>query len=131
MDLSRLNQLKTVLCEAKEFNLIMHAFYDILDQPGFSDCFVEVLSPDLEKQILSVGKAIFRKHTVKLKQSLYLRIDEYKFQYARAYLEGRPMSAIYFEDIDKGLICVAMEGGGTQFARITRKMVPKDFADMN
>lgn len=131
MDLSQLNQLKQTLCVGTKFNEIMHAFFDITDQPGFFDCGQRVFDAGLQDMVQRVAERMLHPQPVKLQNFLGVLIDEYHFTHAGGMINGSPLQMFYFSDIDKGLLAVLMSGGMTQFARITRKPMAKGAEQWN
>ena len=48
-----------------------------------------------------------------------LKLSKYPFYHGACFIHGRPVSILYFEDIDMGLVCTASTFPYMQFARFT------------
>src|SRR4051794_13723715 len=106
MDLSLLKTLKQKLHEAEKFSDVWDYF---LTNFGEREAFIalgqQAGDPFLEMVLSQVGEQLFGRK-IHVTDMMLTRIPEYGFIHGTVHLEGKLTSAIYFEEIHKGLLAV-------------------------
>src|SRR4051794_5566498 len=104
MDLALLDTLKQKLHEATEFSDVWDYFLtNFGEQEEFIELGQRASDQFLEMVLAQVGQQLFGK-TIRVSNMLLTRIPEYHFIHGTVTLQGKVTSAIYFEDIHKGLL---------------------------
>ena len=130
MDLSVLSQLKTKLQTASKFHDVVNFFFDIAEKPGFLDVGSRVTDPVLEQMVNLCTQTVLKKD-VGVQQFLPVNIPEYQFTHGGGSINGLPMTVIYFDDIDKGVVAI-LKGDGQSFCvRFTKKELLANDVEMN
>ncbi len=130
MDLSVLSQLKAKVQTAKEFHDVVNFFFDIAENPQFMDCGGRTDDPVLEQIINMCAQAVLKKD-VKVQHFLPVKIPEHHFTHGGGLVNGLPMTVIYFDDIDKGIVALLARDGTSSCMRFTKKELPAGAPEMN
>lgn len=128
MDLTRLRTLEKLLHEAKQFYDVWDYFLEHFgEHPEFialgqrgSDEFLDVVLRQIGEQLFGPG--------VRLSEPMLTRLPEYGFLHGTLVMEGRLTSALYFENIHKGMLAVLAGPGDppeTKFIRFTGRALYK------
>jgi hypothetical protein len=121
MDLSLLKTLKTKLHEAEQFSDVWDYFLTNFGEvPEFIALGQRGSDPFLETVLAEVGKQLFGRE-IHVTNMLLTRIPEYRFIHGTVFLEGKLTTALYFEEIHKGLLAVLWSSRPpeTKFVRFT------------
>lgn len=127
MDLSKLETLKDLLLNGKEFARTWEYF---LDNFGENSEFIgdgeRTESPLLEAVITQVGQQLSGK-PVQLKELLLVKINGHGFIHGGCILGTKLANVIYFEDAQSGLIAIPWSAatGETKYARFSTQMMPR------
>lgn len=123
-----LNELKSRLTTATEFNEIIHYFFDVVEKlPGFIDLGSSSKNPKL----IQILKEIFNRWT-KGKMSVLtvnlIEIPEHRFVHGQCFISGYMGVVICFQDIGFGLLAVTPLGrrGPAEFVRFRHVDLPSD-----
>jgi hypothetical protein len=121
MDLSLLNTLKKKLHDAEQFSDVWDYFMTNFGEvPEFIQLGQRGSDPFLEMVLTEVGRQLFGRE-VRITNMLLTRIPEYGFIHGTVALEGKLTTAMYFEEIHKGLLAVLWSNNPpeTKFVRFT------------
>jgi hypothetical protein len=120
MDLSRIDDLKGRLHEAKEFSRVWDWFLTNMGEDlEFMALGVPACDDFLMKVIEQIAAQIFGKR-VPVNRMMLVRIPEKEFVHGSVMLNGVQGGVLYFEDIHKGMLCVTgFADRETKFVRFT------------
>jgi hypothetical protein len=121
MDLSLLTTLREKLHQAQKFADVWDFFLTHFGEKAeFMHEGQRASDPFLEMVLAEVGQQLFGR-PVKVTNMLLTRIPEYSFIHGTVHIEGKLTSAIYFEDIHKGILAVlwSFVPPETKFVRFT------------
>jgi hypothetical protein len=121
MDLSLLNTLKDKLYKATQFSDVWDYFMTNFGEvPEFIALGQRGGDEFLEMVLEEVGKQLFGRE-VRITNLLLTRIPEYGFIHGTVWIEGKLTTAMYFEEIHKGLLAVlwSSKPPETKFVRFT------------
>jgi hypothetical protein len=108
MELALLATLKDKLVQASDFFKVYEYFLDQFgEDPEFIALGTPTGSPFLEAVLAEVGKQLFQKE-VALRDVLLTRLPDQHFIHGTALLNGRIATVFYFEDVQMGLLAVAV-----------------------
>ncbi len=125
---ANLARLKELLQTADNFGDIVKYFFDHLsNNPAFIHHSKPVKHPLIKQTLQSVAAELFkqdaavadRKQDAAVTNMLLLKLNKYPFYHGACFTQGRPVSVLYFEDIDMGLVCTASTFPYMQYARFT------------
>jgi hypothetical protein len=125
MDLSLLNTLKQKMHDAKVFSEVWDYFLtNFGEKPEFIALGQRASDEFLEAVLSTVGQQLFLK-PVRVTNLLLTRIPEYGFIHGTVMLEGKLTSAIYFEEVHKGLLAIlwSFAPPETKFVRFTGRAI--------
>ena len=127
MDLSKLTTLRDKLLTATQFQEVQDYFLaNFGKNPEFIAVGERTTHPLLEAIIAEVAKQLFKKSPPRVEQLLLTRVAEGQFLHGGMFVNGCVGSVFYFEDIHKGLICIATLDGQAHYARFSgRPMLPR------
>jgi hypothetical protein len=122
MDLSLLRDLEMRLHEAKQFSAVWDFFLTHFgEDPAFIALGQRGSDEFLDAVLRQVGQQLFGRR-VSLIDPMLTRLPEYGFIHGTVLLEGRLTSALYFENIHKGMLAILAGPGDppeTKFVRFT------------
>ena len=121
MDLTRLNELRERMHAARTFSDVWDYFLKHLgENPEFIALGQRASDPFLESVLSEVGRQLFGR-PVEVHDLMLTRIEEYGFIHGTACIEDRLTSALYFEEIHKGMLAVVWSARPpeTKFVRFT------------
>lgn len=125
---ANLARLKELLQTADNFGDIVKYFFDHLsNNSAFIHHSKPVKHPLIKQTLQSVAAELFkqdaaladRKQDAAVTNMLLLKLNKYPFYHGACFIQGRPVSVLYFEDIDMGLVCAASTYPYMQYARFT------------
>lgn len=126
--IANLTRLKELLQTADNFSDIVRYFFDHLsNDPVFIEHSNPVNHPLISQTLQSVAAELFRqdaavtgrKQEAVITNMLLLKLDQYPFYHGACFIQHRPVSILYFEDIDMGIVCAASTFPYMQYARFT------------
>jgi hypothetical protein len=121
MDLSLLRTLQEKLHQVKRFSEVWDFFLTNFGrQREFIALGQQASDPFLEGVLQQVGEQLFGRR-IQVTDLMLTRIPEYGFLHGTAQIEGKPTSALYFEEIHKGMLAViwSVRPAETKFVRFT------------
>jgi hypothetical protein len=121
MDLSLLDTLKQKLHEAKQFSDVWDYFLtNFGEKAEFMKIGDRARNSFLEAAIAQVGEQLFNRPVV-ISDFLLTRVPEHHFIHGTVRLENKLTSALYFDDIHKGMLCILWSSRPpeTKFIRFT------------
>lgn len=121
MDLTKLDTLKQKMHEAKVFSEVWDYFLTNFGEVReFIALGQRASDPFLVNVLETVGEQLFCK-PVTVSNMMLTRIKEYGFIHGTVMLEGKLTSAIYFEELHKGLLAIlwSFAPPETKFVRFT------------
>ncbi len=121
MDLSLLNTLRKKLHEAAQFSDVWDFFMTHFGEvQEFISLGQRGSDPFLEAVLAEVGRQLFNRE-VRITNLMLTRIPEYGFMHGTVWIEGKLTTAMYFEEIHKGLLAVlwSTRPPETKFVRFT------------
>jgi hypothetical protein len=129
MNLDKLGTLKKRLIAEDDLKQIWDYFSKHFDNEEFMKLGRDLAVEDNELHDLveAVGAIALRGEGVVVDQpavSRIVQIPEENLSHGVAMLQGNLMRFFYFEDLDVGMLFVAMTGGEFTVARLTRRSLP-------
>lgn len=125
---ANLARLKDLLQTADNFGDIVTYFFDHLtNDPVFVSRSKPVEHPLVMQALQTVTAELFKQDAladgkvedVQVTKMVLLKLSKYPFYHGACFIQGRPVSILYFEDIDMGIVCTASTFPYMQFARFT------------
>jgi hypothetical protein len=126
--LTNLARLKELLQTADNFGDIIDFYFDDLDKdPAFVSRSKPVKHPEVMRALKTITAEIFKREdpvvsnigAINVTRLVLLRLGKHPFYHGTCLINGRPVSLLYFEDIDMGLVSVAARFPYMEFARFT------------
>jgi hypothetical protein len=123
-----LAKLKELLQTADDFADIVTFFFDHLCiDRRFIDDSTPVKHPLIKPALRTIAAELFKRDPVAptsdkgeaINDMVLLKLRKYLFYHGACFILGRPVSVLYFEDIDTGVVCTASAFPHMQFARFT------------
>ncbi|MDB5391593.1 MAG: hypothetical protein JWM11_7239 [Planctomycetaceae bacterium] len=129
MDLSKLDVLKQLMVHGQDFSQMFVYFLDHLgDQQEFHRLGEQTTVPLFESALGQAAYAWYKLTVIRMEQRLK-RLPEQHFIHGTVRLNDYPLSVIYFEDADVGIIaqCVPapQQQGNLQFIRFSGRPLRK------
>ena len=129
MNLTGLEKLKTILATGKDLSAAFHYF---MDDFGENEAFLDLGKPGphplLESLLAAVAGQMFGKKVI-AQQLLLIAVPGTKFIHGAGLINGRPITVIYFDDIQVGIAAVMKgPGGSMQYSRFSAQMLPPEAA---
>jgi hypothetical protein len=122
MNLSLLRDLEAKLHEAKRFSQVWDFFLTHFGEgPEFIALGQRGSDEFLDTVLRQVGQQLFGRK-VRIADAMLTRLPEHGFVHGTVLLEGRLTSALYFENIHKGMLAILAGPGDppeTKFVRFT------------
>ncbi|MCV6637362.1 hypothetical protein [Candidatus Albibeggiatoa sp. nov. NOAA] len=119
VDFEKLNELKQQLIKATDFRDPLNYFFDHLSA---SREFVEkgerIEHSLIEQVIAQVGQQLFGTQA-QVDKLLLSEIEEYQFIHGTCFVSGHVVNILFFNDIDMGLLGIAMEDDKIMTARFS------------
>lgn len=128
----KLRTLQSLIQGTDDFEKSMKFFMDNLAvQPDFIATSTEVQNEFLDKILQETGRYMFDKKEIEVQLNRYLTVSYYEFIHGFAFLEGRPMTIIYFPAIRLGAF-VMVDGSVSHYGRLRALPVTtsKQFPDV-
>ena len=125
---ARLARLKELLQTADNFGDIATYFFDHLaSDPVFVNRSKPVKHPLVTQALKTVTAELFKRDApadgrieeVQIANMVLLKLSTSPLYHGACFIQRRPVSILYFEDIDMGMVCTASAFPYMQFARFT------------
>jgi len=125
---ANLARLKELLQTADNLGDIYTYFFDHLtNDPDFVSRSKPVKRPLVVQALKTVTAELFKREAptdgslqdIQITELALLQLGKHPFYHGACFIHGRPVSMLYFEDIDMGMVCVASTFPYMQFARFT------------
>ncbi len=129
MDLKNLAKLKEKLVRAKEFQPVMDYFLtEFGENMGFLGLGKPIQSELLQRAIVAIGKQIFPDaRALVFDRICLIELPGHQFIHGGFSLNGCQSMLIYFDDVQMGLIAVALSmSGEMRFARFSTELLKPD-----
>src|SRR5205823_3820025 len=78
----------------------------------------------LEAMLQESVRQLFRDARLRVDGLVLTRLAEQKFVHGGLFVNGHVGSVVYFEDVHKGLLCLAALGGQTHYIRFSGRPLP-------
>lgn len=128
MDLSKLRALEKMLHEATRFYDVWDYFLKHFgEDPAFIALGQRGRDEFLDEVLQQIGMQLFGPR-VQITEPMLTRLPEYGFIHGTVFMQGRLASALYFENIHKGMLAVLAGPGDapeTKFIRFTGRAMYK------
>ena len=116
--LKRLDLLKAKLLTETDFRKIYNYFLDNLGEDSeFREIGKAVKRPVLKRLAAQVGKEITG--TGRITHLILIKVPQYPFLHGPLFVDGCMSQLIFFEDINVGLMALALPNMETHLARLT------------
>ena len=126
MDLSRLDTLKTLIVEAKEFAEPFNYFFDHFgEQRDFMREGERTQNSLLDEILKRLGENLYGEGAPYV-PGILTEIKDYHFFHGNCFVAGRLGVVIFFSDLDMGLLSIAEPGKGALMMRFTSYLVEQD-----
>jgi hypothetical protein len=125
---AKLARLKELLQTADNFGDVVTYFFDHLtSDPVFVSRSKPVKHPLVAQALKTVTTELFKRDAppdgkieeVQIANMVLLKLSKSPFYHGACFIQRRPVSILYFEDIDMGIVCTASAFPYMQFARFT------------
>ena len=124
IDLSKLQELKSLLQTAEEFSGPWEFFFDHFgDHPEFLDLGKPVKSVLLTELCKTVAKRVYG-NQASVTRRQWIHLKPHRFVHGSALLDGQLAVAIYFTDIEMGMLSF-LTPRGSQLMRFTSHGIKK------
>jgi len=123
-----LAKLKDLLQTAENFGDIVTFFFDHLSNDRtFIDHSKPAKHPLIKPALQTVAAQLFKEDPVAptsgagapISNMVLLKLRKHPFYHGACFIQGRPVTVLYFEDIDMGVVCTTSTYPYMHFARFT------------
>jgi len=125
----RLQELKKLLMTGDDFNATYRFFFDNFSDRAFFGLGRKAKNPIIKATLESVRGQMFGEEG-KVSLLKLINIPSARFYHGGCTINGRMATVIYFEDIEMGMVAIAMSltSGQMHYARFSTTRVPADKA---